>query len=208
MPHALSDIEATAARYSSFAPILHVDFADGVFAPNTTWMPAHDSRFTNMQWEAHLMVAAPKELGLACIRAGASRVIGHVEAMNDVENTFTAWKNAGAQECVLGTLFDTPTESLAPHIPLCDALMVMCITAIGVQGLPADPNASAHVANIRARYPNMLIEVDGAISEHTISALARAGASRFCAGSVLSKSADPAATYQMLLSLTESAARA
>ena len=202
VPSSIADIEAAAARYAGFAGTLHVDFADGVFAPNTTWLPHEHSRFDGMRWEAHLMVAKPREIGLSCIRAGASRVIGHVEAMqNTVQNTFAQWRSAGADECVLGTLFDTPVEPLAPFIPACDAVMIMGITAIGVQGLPADANAPEHVRALLRLYPGLLVEVDGAMSERNIGGLAAAGARRFCAGSVLSKSSDPASTYRSLLSL-------
>jgi len=214
VPASPADIEAAARKYAPFARTLHIDFADGVFAPNTTWMPQKGETLyrgdasirASIQFEAHLMVADPLQLGVACARWGASRIIGHIEAMqNKTETVFAQWRAAGAQECGMGTLFDTPVESLAPFIPFSDFVMFMGITAIGVQGLPSDPNAPAHAAALRALYPDIVIEVDGAISEQNIAGIASGGATRFCAGSVLSKSPDPASTYRSLIALAESA---
>ena len=206
VPSAFSDVEATAASYSNFAGIIHVDLADGIFAPNTTWMPSESSRFDETKWEAHLMVAEPKELGLACIRAGASRVIGHVEAMGSgVQDTFDAWKKKDASEVGLGILFDTALETLDPYVSLCDVVQMMTIASIGVQGIPFEASAPERVAALHAKYPDLLISVDGGVSEKNIAELVHAGARRFCAGSVLSKSMDPLATYRSLMALAEKA---
>ena len=209
VPASLADIETAAKKYAPFARTLHIDFADGIFAPNTTWMPQKGEILyrgdASIQFEAHLMVADPAQLGIACVRWGASRVIGHIEAMqNKTETVFAQWRAAGAKECGMGTLFDTPVESLAPFIPFSDFVMFMGITAIGVQGLPSDPSAPAHAAALRALYPDVVIEVDGAISEKNIASIASGGATRFCAGSVLSKSPDPEATYKRLIALAKS----
>lgn len=211
VPASPLDIEVAAKKYAGCAKTLHVDFADGMFAPNTTWMPDAGDMFptdSGMQFEAHLMVADPGPLGVSCIQSGAARVIGHIEAMHELtESVFASWRSAGAIECGLGTLFDTPVETLAPYISMSDFVMFMGITAIGVQGLPADPNAPRHAAALRALAPHLVIEVDGAISEKNIADIARGGATRFCAGSVLSKSADPAAMYKRLATLAESASQ-
>lgn len=208
VPSSLADIEAVADRVSSFAHTLHIDIADGTFAPNTTWMP-HGEQFTTrpgLLYEVHLMVALPKEIGLACIAAGARRVIGHIEAMQ--ENTpeiFDAWKRAGAAEVGAGLLFPTPLDVLDPYVDSCDVVQMMAIKEIGVQGLPFAPEAPARVAQLHQRHPKLLLSVDGSVNETTIGDLARAGAQRFCAGSVLSKSPNPLATYTSLIAHAESA---
>jgi ribulose-phosphate 3-epimerase len=202
VPLSFADIEAAAQKYAGFAHILHVDFADGIFAPNTTWMPEVNSEFTAMPWEAHLMVAQPREIGLSCIAAGASRVIGHIEATGaETSNILQAWKQAGASQAGLALLSQTPIESFDPFVSECDFAMLMTIERIGVQGLPFYSGAPERVASLHARHPDLAIEVDGSVNESTIVQLAPAGATRFCAGSVLSKAVDPASTYRTLVSL-------
>ena len=205
VPASVADIEAAAARYSQFAKTLHVDITDGVFAPNTTWMPSGELLQIGMQWEAHLMVSDPHAVGLASLTAGASRVIGHIEAAKDVAAMFAAWKAAGAQEVGLGVLFTTAIESLDPYVDSCDVAQMMSIAKIGVQGIPYEPSAPARIASLHAKHPELLIADDGGVGSSNIMDLARAGVRRFCAGSSLSKPADPAAAYRELLALAESA---
>ncbi len=208
VPLSLEDVQKVVDADKSFAYVVHIDVADGRFAPNTTWMP-NGEKFTMHEgfvYEAHLMVADPLEIGLKFIKAGAKRVLGHVEAMHDkAAEVLTAWKQAGASEVGLGILMDTPLAMLDPYISQVDVVQMMTISKIGVQGLPFDDRAPARVAELHTKYPDLLISVDGSVNEMTIGPLARAGARRFCAGSVLSKSQEPASTYHKLIALAESA---
>ena len=207
VPLSFDDIVAAAARYP-FARALHVDFADGVFAPNTTWLPEKGNHFpteSGMQFEAHLMVQEPQEIGMRLVRAGCTRITGHVEAMAHVEDTLASWREAGAAEVGLGMLADTSAESVYDFVDIIDMLQMMTISKIGVQGLPFDESAPLRVRDMHERYPTLLISVDGSVNEKTILPLAEAGARRFCAGSVLSKAAEPKAMYRRLMALAESA---
>jgi len=208
VPASLLDIETAAKKYAPFARTLHIDFADGVFAPNTTWMSEGEEKFAtreNFVYEAHLMVADPLNVGLKFIAVGCGRILGHIEAMQEkAGEVLAAWKSAGATEVGLGILMDTPLETLDPFISQANMVQMMTISKIGVQGLPFDSRAPARVAELHARHPNLLIAVDGSVNERTIVPLAQAGARRFCAGSVLSKSPDPEATYKRLIALAKS----
>jgi ribulose-phosphate 3-epimerase len=212
VPASLAAIEAGAEKYIAFAGALHIDAADGLFAPNTTWMPQSDEHFATRNsfvYEAHLMVADPVHIGLDFIASGAERVLGHIEALRGsaAADVLAAWKSAGAKEVGLGILMDTPLEALDPVIAHVDMVQMMTISRIGVQGLPFDDRAPARVAQLHAQHPHLLISVDGGVNEETIAVLAKAGARRFCAGSVLSKSPDPAATYKILMELAEEASQ-
>ena len=205
VPETAADIQEVSLRYSNFASVLHVDFADGLFAPNSTWLPhTHESgtlSVPGMILEAHLMVQEPRALGARLARAGYTRIIGHVEAMTEVAQTLALWRQSGASEVGLGMLAYTPLESLDPFVRSIDMVQMMTINKIGVQGLPFDERAPERVAELHRKHPALLISVDGGVNETTILPLARAGARRFCAGSVLSKAADPAAMYERLLEL-------
>lgn len=205
VPQSRADVAQAIALYAPFARMLHIDFADGRFAPNITWM-IDTSPIGGIEWEAHLMVADPHELGKRCVEAGASRIIGHVEASGQrTPEILDEWRNEGAQEVGLALLAQTPIQALDEFANQCDFAMIMCIQRIGVQGLPFDENAPVRVEELHRLHPSLPIEVDGSVNDTTISRLAHAGATRFCAGSVLSKATDPASTYRALLAQAESA---
>ncbi len=211
VPDSLEDIVAMRERYRNFLSALHVDAADGRFAPNKTWMPQEEEGLPDAEhihYKAHLMVADPRSVGLSFIRAGARSLEGHVEAFVSVEDglsVLAAWRKAGAEAVAVALLLDTPFEDADPFLSQCDYVRLMTIPRIGTQGIPFDEGSIARVAEFHARYPNVPIAVDGGVSEKNIQALARAGVSSFTAGSVIARSDNPAATYHHLKELAESA---
>lgn len=211
VPNTANDVDVFVARCRPFTQTFHVDAADGIFAPNKTWMPAANERLPDREsifYEAHLMIASPETAGKAFLAAGAKRLIAHAGAFaseEETKRTLDAWKEAGAKEVCLALLIETPLEALDPFIYSCDGVTLMSIATVGTQGIPFDERAYGRVADLHARYPELIIEVDGGVGETQIAALARAGATRFSVGSALAASADPAATYQKLKSIAESA---
>jgi len=211
VPNSLADVASARERYASFASAIHIDAADGVMAPNTTWTPASGEKLSDadtFMYETHLMVKDPLEAGLAFARAGSKRVVGHLEAFADIDHARDAlkkWREAGAKEVGIGVLFQTPLDTLEPHLSFCDCVIMMTIASIGVQGIPFAEGAVERIVEARKRFPDLLIGVDGGVSEKNITALAKAGATRFSVGSAIAKAPDPAAMYQNLMTLAQSA---
>ncbi len=209
VPASLEDVKKTREDYRSFATAIHVDAADGVFAANTTWMPGHGDMLPDANeifYEAHMMVANPLAVGVAFARAGAMRIIGHLEAFQNAEKareTFMMWKQAGAKEVGIGILMTTSLDALAPYVSLCSSVTLMTIASIGVQGIPFDEKSIARVEEAHKRYPTLTLSVDGGVSPSNIKKLAHAGASRFSVGSAISKSDDAEKTYNTLLKLAQ-----
>ena len=206
VPHSFDDVRAAAARYP-FARAIHVDFADGLFAPNTTWLPdtARSLAIPDILLEAHLMVQKPRQVGDVLAASGFARIIGHVEAMGEeVGATLPSWRRSGAREVGLGLLFATHLEEVESYIGMCDVIQMMSIASIGIQGILYESGAPDRISLLHRLHPSVLIADDGGVSEANIAELARAGVRRFCVGSALSKAADPASTYKNLIALAES----
>lgn len=195
VPKTLDDVVKARKRYP-FAASLHVDIADGIFAPNTTWAISPTEKLPEAaaaNYEVHLMVQNPLQAGLSFARAGASRIIGHVEAFDHAERAqeaFDMWQKAGAKEVGIAILMETSLEELTFYVGLCDFVHMMTIATIGKQGIPFDPRSIERVATLHKRYPHITISVDGGESKDTIGQLLDAGATRFCVGSALSKAKD------------------
>lgn len=211
VPSVLSDVETRVVSCAQFSSTIHIDIADGVFAPNITWMPQKGERLPNADntlYETHLMVLNPTETGEVCVSAGARRIIAHVESFSDSESARHAcslWRASGVSEIGLGVLMATPVEQLEPCIGMFDFLHMMTIATIGTQGIPYDESSPTRVATLHNRYPHVLISVDGGISEHNIAELVHVGARRFCIGSALTNAQNPKQVYENLKSLAESA---
>ncbi len=216
VPQSLEDLAEGAGKIQAFASSIHVDVDDGIFAPHTTWPytdhgvfePFDLSSLSGLDIEVHLMVEEPREIGLAFARAGARRILGHVEAFSTKEEThetLDVWRKNGAREVGLGILMDTPFELLEHHVFIVDFVHMMSIATIGTQGIPFDPRSVERIAEFHALHPDILISVDGGVSESTIASLVKAGARRFGVGSAISQAADPKAAYENLKTLAENA---
>lgn len=209
VPNALDDVLRVRSEYAQFATQIHVDAADGVFAPNTTWIPNPDEMLPDSKklfYEAHMMVSNPLSVGVSFARAGAKRIIAHVEAFAHAESTretFAMWRSAGAVEVGLGILLTTPLEAIVPYANLCDCVCVMTIETVGTQGIPFSARGIERVKELHELFPSLCIQVDGGVSEKNIAELSRAGASRFAVGSAIQKSPDPQRAYNNLLAQIE-----
>jgi len=214
-PPDFSELSRRTEQFLSFAPEMQIDIADGVFAPATSWPFSHgqwqelESLVTEgrklpfadtVLYEAHMMVSDPRMLGALLSRAGCKRLIYHVEsvASDDAKAMILEWKDAGAQEVGVALRIDTPLEHIDEVVGDCDFVQLMSIAQIGSQGQPFDERAVTRVEEIHATYPDLLVAVDGGISESNVELLVRAGANRLCVGSAISKAADPAAAYASL----------
>jgi len=210
VPAAPSDIEEASKRHAAFASFFQIDITDGKFAPNTTWLPRDGYTLPReYDYEVHLMVEDPVPLATIFAKAGARRLIVHVEALeSDIERvaqTFVEWKRSGVQEIGLAVLLQTPFEQVEPYLSHIDFVLLMTIPRIGVQGIPYDTSAPARVSAFHTRHPEVLISVDGGVSETNIADLVRAGATRFGVGSAIAKAGDPASAFQTLKTLAENA---
>lgn len=216
VPRSREELVQTANAISAFAPLIHIDIVDGIFAQTCTWPYTNGGEFEapdlsqirGLATEIHLMVEEPLDIGTRFAEAGAKRIIGHVEAFDDEDHTHSTlrtWQRAGADEVGLGILMGTPLDVLAHHEHIASVFQLMTIASIGKQGIPYEESAPARVAEARARFPKTILSVDGGVATRNIESLARAGARRFCAGSAISKAADQAAAYRALTSLARRA---
>jgi ribulose-phosphate 3-epimerase len=212
MPHDFAQLSAFAEQFAEFADTIHLDVMDGDFAPNPGWPLASDEQKKEfvllteagpslpaaVSFEVHLMTRTPREFGELFARAGAARVIAHIEAFERPEEVIQAladWKAAGAREVGLSIKIDTPLRALEEVASLCDVIQVMSIAEIGYQGKAFDERALSRVEELHALYPDMMVSVDGGVSEGTVELLVRAGANRLVVGGALASSSKPAMTY-------------
>ncbi|MDO8551963.1 MAG: hypothetical protein Q7S01_00360 [bacterium] len=222
-PPDYSELARRSESFSTFAPVIQLDLDDGVFAPVVSW-PYHKGQWEEvetmakggeklpfsetMKYETHLMVQEPVRIGEMLAQMGCARIIAHREVFKDaqaVTNAFSKWRDAGASEFGLALLIDTPLSVLDGCVEDCDVVQLMSIPTLGKQGAPYDSRVIGRIEELHKRYPELIIAVDGGVSEKNIADLVRAGARRFGIGSAISKAANPADSYARIKALAESA---
>lgn len=197
---------------------MQLDVADGTFVSDMSW-PCREGQFAelehvsvlfppNLLVEVHLMAEEPERLGVLFARAGAKRILGHIEAFQeqkDVERALSHWRGSGAEEVGLALLLSTPREVLDPYIASIDVVQIMSIATLGKQGAPFESSAIARIEELHQKHADLIIEVDGGVGESNIAALVEAGATRFGVGSAIFKAEDPKAAYDNVKALAEAA---
>jgi len=174
----------------SGADQIHLDIMDGVFVPNISMGPAvvaMVNRVTELPLNVHLMLIRPQEHIEAFAKAGSDTILIHIEADCDVADTLQKIHDLG---CKAGITVNppTPVDSIFQTLEsgLVDEVLVMSVNpGFGGQSYIAD--AEEKVAEIRRRYRDMLISIDGGIDLETVNPAAAHGANLFVAGTSLFK---------------------
>jgi ribulose-phosphate 3-epimerase len=150
-----------------------------------------------LDYEAHLMVENPAQEIERWILLGAKRIIVHAETIGDMEEFFeTITKEHGYTSpeyfdfFELGIAFNIDTPIVIPEDRF-HFVQLMGVDHIGVQGQPFDEKVLEKIRDVRTRFPNMPISVDGGVTLENAKELVDAGADRLVIGSAIFKSAHP-----------------
>lgn len=180
---------------------VQVDFADGIFVPNTTLPVTEIDVLTpTIHFEAHLMAQAPKDF-LDYQICGFKTIIIHLEAYKFDAEIFQAIafiKDQG-MEAALCINPETPVGNLLKFAAEVKRLQLMSIHP-GHQGTEFLESTYKRVEELRKLAPNAIIQVDGGLNETNIKQVAEAGADLLVVGSALIKYKDINQAYQWLYS--------
>lgn len=185
--------------------VLHYDVMDGHFVPNISFGAdiLHDvHQITNMELDVHLMISDPMFYVDRFIKAGASYISFHIEAMESVEKThelIKKIKEAGVKASIAlnpGTSY----EAVIPFLDEIDMILVMSVQP-GFGGQKFNPVAINKIAALSKykKEKGFLIEVDGGINATTIQDVRKAGCDLFVAGSAVFNQDDRKKAVEALL---------
>jgi ribulose-phosphate 3-epimerase len=187
----LVNLASDLARIEALADILHIDVADGHFAPAVLYFPDLVARLrglTAVPIHVHLMVADAVALSQIeqFAEAGADLISIHVENSAVAE---TALDLIAALNLAAGMVLrvETPVAQVARWLDRLDCLTLLG-TAIGVKGQGLDPTAPARLREaatlIAATGRRILLAADGGIRDNTVPLLRQAGAETVVLGSL------------------------
>ncbi len=182
---------------TSFAKTVHIDLLDGKFAENFTFRDPHPftSYTKDTLFELHLMVEDPLQYVKPFAEAGFRRFLGHVEMMPDQTEFVAVTESLGEVGLVLDA--DTPLSAITVPFENLDSVLVMSVKA-GFSGQVFLENSLHKIASLAKQHPMLTIEVDGGITDQTITKVYQAGARRFVATSALFSKDDPQEAYHHL----------
>jgi ribulose-phosphate 3-epimerase len=192
-------------RIAPHADILHVDVADGHFAPALLFFPDLVARMrdiTAIPIHVHLMVADAVLLAQIAqfADAGADLISLHVE---NAAVAGAALDLLVARGVAAGMVLrvETRVAEAARWLPRLDMLTLLG-TAIGVKGQGLDPAATSRLTEaaglIAATGRRIVLAADGGIRDNTVPLLRKAGAETVVLGSLAFGAPDLAARMDWL----------
>ncbi len=189
--------------------LIQVDVLDGSLFPNTSWY--HPERIgalkTDVKMELHLMVENPLPIIEEWKKyvPTLTRAIVHTE-MHRPSGVVTGYiKDILRLEAGIALNPESPLSEIEPVLHQVDQLTIMSVHP-GYQGQtfgdsPHGGDAEFifnKIRSARAHQPNLIIEVDGGVTQELIEPLVKAGTNRLCIGSALFKTKDPSKTLKDL----------
>lgn len=156
---------------------------DGAFVPNRSLL--FDFSFRGKS-EAHLMVKYPCRW-LKENEGKAGTVIIHAES--DEAGKAIKMAKAAGKKVGIAVNPETPAEEVKKY-PGVDKIVVMTVRP-GAYGAAFLPETLKKIKQLRKMLPGAVIEADGGVSPETMTALRKAGADFFVAGSYLQNSSEP-----------------
>ncbi len=191
------DFCAKVQKVSPYVSWVHLDVADGVFAPNKTWGdPKEISRCpsaalrtseSSVSIEAHLMMENPESVLDAWLSSGVKRIIYHFESTEAHKQIIRSCRQYGIS--VFAALREETSPDLLHGIANDLNGVLLFSGNIGFYGSVFDGGVILpKIHRLHADFPNLIIEVDGGMNPQTAPLVAEAGASQIISGSYIFES--------------------
>ncbi|KIJ68557.1 hypothetical protein HYDPIDRAFT_81965 [Hydnomerulius pinastri MD-312] len=173
---------------------LHMDVMDGNFVPNITMgapvLSCVSKGVPGIFMDCHMMVAQPEKWVNDIADAGGSLYCFHIEATTDAVSLIRAIHERNMKAGVAISP-DTPSTAITDEIAAAaDMLLVMTVYP-GRGGQKFLERCVPKVSELRARFPEKDIEVDGGVGPKTIDVCADAGTNVIVAGTAIFGASSP-----------------
>lgn len=183
----------------SGADLIHLDVMDGHFVPNISIgapVIAAMKKVCSVPFDVHLMISDPYAYVDDFAAAGADIITFHTECESDIDKTIDKILNAGCR-AALAVKPNTPVDAVYPYMDKLSMVLVMTVEP-GFGGQSFMESTMPKVKELRSKFPDIDIQVDGGINTDTVKIAGKAGANVFVAGSAVFKSDNPEKTIQDL----------
>jgi ribulose-phosphate 3-epimerase len=185
-------------RVAPFAPRIHIDVADGLFAPTKTilidqiWWPG------GVRADLHVMYKDPFKYVKLLLGLGPQLIVVHAEANGDFIE-FAELAHARGVEVGVALKAETMPQMIEPALPWIDHVLIFS-GSLGHFGGQANTHLLTKVLYLKQQKPQLEIGWDGGVNNQNAHVLA--------SGGFIQHASNPEAAYNTLLRLATEAPKA
>lgn len=191
------------ARIEPFAKRVHIDFADGVFAPQLINPIQAYWPESVVAADLHLMFKKPSTQLETVISLNPNLVIIHAEADDDVRGMLLELQSSGIKAGI-ALLQATQPEDHLEAIVAADHILLFS-GDLGHFGGTADLQMLRKIATIRGANPTAELGWDGGVTAESAPLLAEGGIEVLVSGGYIQRADDPAKAFETLQRVVTSA---
>jgi ribulose-phosphate 3-epimerase len=207
LPKDFNDLNNNLAKFVDLTKNVQIDICDGLFVSSITWPMNQEDKESilsilegteklpfskNFDFEFDLMVINAHKQFDFFVLLGAKKLIFHIEAEDKIlfKEFLQSIDPYIRDNIQIGLAINTTTEIevLDSFINYIDFIQCMGIEKVGKQGQSFDERVIYNVVNLKNKYPEVKISIDGGVNDKTIQSLINAGADQFVVGSFLLES--------------------
>ncbi len=193
----LSDLRGEVMRAEEAgADMIHVDVADGHFAPNISMGPdtvRSIRKVTTLPLDVHLMISEPEKFADAFISAGSDIITAHAEVLDgNSASRFSEAVREKGRKFGLALKPSTPVPSwFKDHATEIDLVLILSVNP-GFPGQRFIPEVLPKVPTVLrlADSPDLDVEVDGGVDHENVATIVKSRATILVAGASIFRRAD------------------
>jgi len=179
-------------QLSKFSGIFQIDVADGNFTSRKNWNAPEEIKTIKgirQKFELHLMVKNPEIVLPLWLETRPKRIIIHQEALKDFDAVYKMCQIAKV-ELALALNPSTPIDSIKGCLKKINFVVFLSV-APGPSGQKFQWHILDKIQDLRKKYPQLNIEVDGGINDEILPEVLKAGANYLAIGSAIFERENP-----------------
>lgn len=185
------ELEEKISKVKPFVDWVQLDVMDGKFVESATWnnpeeLPKLTENCSPLKLEAHLMIEKPEDVIDKWIKSGVKRIIFHYEATGKHQEIIDKIYSVGLRAGIAINP-ETPIDVFEPFLKVLSFKFQVSILIMSVHpgkgGQKFLEEALPKIKDLREKYHDVIIGVDGGINLETASKVIQAGADILAVGS-------------------------
>ncbi len=185
---------------SPYADWIQIDVMDGHFVPNLSFgAPVTKWVKTTLPLDVHLMVSNPEGRIAEFAALGVKNITFHAEAVKTTTARRALIKAIHTAKATAGIALNPQSDlsMIDDVVGEVDLVLIMSVHP-GFGGQKFIPSVLEKVKALRAKFPKLIIQIDGGIDASSAKLAREAGADNLVAGSSVFSSADREAAIEAL----------